>query len=379
MGRYAPASLHPSLADDYNRRGVTQLVARRFDLKTFPPIPCIVRGFACLVLAATAGCAQNAKTAGDAKPMIVTGRTMGTTYTVKIAGPIKDRRLAEVKAEIEKRLQQVNDQMSTWQQDSEISRFNRYRQTDWFPVSKDFVAVVQEANRISQRSDGAFDVTVGPLVNLWSFGPENRPKKIPTDEEIAQRKQHVGHDRLRFRTNDPALSKADPELTVDLSAIAKGYGVDVIAKYIESLKPTGYMVEIGGEVRCGGTKADGSPWRIGIQSPQSASKAADRIVELKDKALATSGDYRNYFEHNGKRYSHTIDPRTGRPVEHKLVSVSVIADTCTTADAWATTLMVLGPDAGYELAKKQGLAVLMIVRVGERFEVKATGGFSGER
>ena len=321
----------------------------------------------------SAGCGRN-----DGKTVTITGETMGTTYTVKVSGWPKDRNIADVKAEIKKRLATVNDQMSTWQKDSEISRFNQSRSTDEFTVSPATVTVVQEAARISILSDGAFDVTVGPLVNLWSFGPENRPKKIPTDAEIAQRMQTTGNRHLRFQAKPPALWKTIPELTVDLSAIAKGHGVDVIAGYLESLRVGGYMVEIGGEVRCKGTKADGSPWTIGIQSPDGNKKPA-RVVRLKNQAMATSGDYRNYFEHDGQRYSHTIDPRTGKPVTHKLVSVSVIAETCKAADAWATALMVLGPEAGYNLAKKQKLAVLMIVRDGKKFVIRTTPGFPEEK
>jgi thiamine biosynthesis lipoprotein len=282
---------------------------------------------------------------------------------------------AEVKAGIEDRLETVNRQMSTWRKDSEISRFNAYAGTDWFPISADTLTVLKEAHRISELSGGKFDITVMPLVNLWSFGPENRPQKVPSEEEIAAKRQSVGYTLLAFRTDGPAVRKSRSGVTVDLSAIAKGFGVDKLAEYLDSLGVPGYMVEIGGEVGCKGTKADGSPWRIGIQSPKQLKQSAFRVVPLHDRAMATSGDYRNYFEQDGKRYSHTIDPHTGRPVTHKLVSATVVTETCMTADGLATAIMVLGPEAGYNFAVKNNLAVLLIVADGKKFRQRATPAF----
>ncbi|MCH8828722.1 MAG: FAD:protein FMN transferase [Planctomycetes bacterium] len=305
----------------------------------------------------------------------ITGRTMGTTYSVKISGLPSSVAKKVVKAEIDKRLERVNDQMSTYRSHSELSRFNRRRKTDWFAVSADTATVVTEAIRIGELSGGAFDVTVGPLVNLWSFGPGNRPKTIPADEKIAAARKRTGREKLAVRLKPPALKKTLAGVSVDLSAIAKGFGVDKVAEYLDTLKLRGYMVEIGGEVRCRGTKADGSDWTIGIQSPKQKQHAADRAVTLHNAAMATSGDYRNYFEKDGKRYSHTIDPRTGRPVGHRLVSVSVIAKNCMAADALATAIMVLGPEHGYNFAKKQNLDVFLLISSGGRFVEKSTPGF----
>lgn len=300
---------------------------------------------------------------------------MGTTWTVKIAGLPSTADPEQVQAEIERILETVNRQMSTWRDDSEVSRFNAHRETGWFDVSADVAAVVAEADRISRLSGGAFDVTVGPLVNLWSFGPENRPQKTPTDAEIAAQRGRVGFSRLAVRSDEPALMKSEPELAVDLSAIAKGFGVDRVAEYLDSLQARGYMVEIGGEVRCRGTKSDGGAWKIGVRSPEQLKNSPYRVVALTDRAMATSGDYLNYFEQDGKRYSHTIDPRTGKPVKHRLVSVSVIAETCMTADALATALMVLGPEAGTSFAEEHDLAVLLIVSEGGRYREIATPAF----
>lgn len=335
---------------------------------------------AACVLALSAALAVTAAGCNRAKPqsdvVTISGRTMGTTYSVKIAGLPQAHTREQVQKEIAKRLETVDRQMSTWRKDSEISRFNAQRGTGWFPVSPDTAKVVQEANRISELSAGAFDVTVGPLVNLWSFGPENRPQRVPADEEIAKRRQSVGFGKLDVRANPPALRKADPALSVDLSAIAKGFGVDRVAEYLDSLNAAGYMVEIGGEVRCRGSRSDGGDWRIGIQSPADVGALSVRAVALKNRSLATSGDYRNYFEQDGRRYSHTIDPRTGRPVRHALASVSVLAESCMTADALATTIMVLGPERGREFARRHKLAVLLLVAEGDGFRQIATPAFN---
>lgn len=329
---------------------------------------------AAVVLAALSGCSRT--TSPDVAATI-RGKTMGTTYTVKLAELPAGKTAADVKAVIDARLETVNRQMSTWRKDSEISRFNAHAGTDWFPVSADTVTVLREAQRISELSGGKFDVTVMPLVNLWSFGPENRPRKTPSDEEIARRKQSVGYRLLELRENPPAVRKTRSDVTVDLSAIAKGFGVDRVAGELDLLGVTGYMVEIGGEVRCQGTKGDGRPWQIAIQSPAMSRDSAQRVVALRDshRAMATSGDYRNYFEQAGKRYSHTIDPQTGRPVTHKLASVSVVAGNCMTADGMATAIMVLGPEAGYNFAVKNNLAVLLLVADGESFAERRTPAF----
>jgi len=222
--------------------------------------------------------------------------------------------------------------------------------------------VVQAALDVSRTTDGALDVTVGPLVNLWSFGPESREPAVPSPAAIAERLAAVGWSRLEVRLDPPALRKRSGELEVDLSAIAKGHGVDVLAGLLEARGCLDYLVEIGGEVRVRGHRADGAPWTIGIEAPDTGARRVAEVLTPGDAAVATSGDYRNFFEAGGKRYSHTIDPRTGRPIEHGPAAVTVVADTCTLADAMATALMVLGPEAGRALAVREGLATLFFVR-----------------
>ena len=322
-----------------------------------------------------AGCKQRVEVAGTT----LAGATMGTSYTIRLIEIPKGETAAKLKQAVDDALERVNDQMSTYRPESELSRFNASQSTDWFPVSQETATVVAEAQRVSEASNGAFDATVMPLVNLWSFGPEARPDVVPSEEELAERRSHVGYEKLEVRLDPPALRKADPRMSVDLSAIAKGYGVDVVAELLDARGVQAYMVEIGGEVRTRGPKPDGDLWHIGIERPAANRRAVEMIVDLENDAMATSGDYRNYFEAGGKRYSHTIDPRTGRPIEHTLVSASVFAPTCMTADAYATTAMVLGPGEGYDWLVEHEAPALLIVKVGDRFVEKPTPAFEARK
>ncbi|WP_233216494.1 FAD:protein FMN transferase [Blastopirellula marina] len=309
------------------------------------------------LLLLAAGCSPAAPA-----PVELTGRTMGTTYSVKVVAPSDRFDAKALQQQIDERLVEINQEMSTYIADSELSRFNQSQAGDWFPVSAELAEVVALAKKISEDSDGAFDVTVGPMVNLWNFGPDHHPEKVPTDAAIAAALANIGDDKLEVRLDPPALKKSVDGLYVDLSAIAKGYGVDKIAELVAAAGVDAYMVEIGGEVRAAGRKPDVSPWRIAIEKPIPGTRAIQQILELSDESLATSGDYRNFFEVDGQTFSHTIDPKTGRPLAHTLASVSVLHDDCAAADALATTLMVLGPDRGYNWAEEHKLAVLLLIR-----------------
>lgn len=299
---------------------------------------------------------------------------MGTAYTVKVP-PQSDQGRKEIKTRIDAALERLNQQMSTYIADSEISLFNQSKATDWMAVSNSTAEVVATAQKVSEISEGAFDITVGPLVNLWGFGPDQRPTRAPDDATIAAIRARIGHTLLDVRSEPPALRKTNPELYVDLSGIAKGYGVDIVAGVLEKLGISDYLVEIGGELRASGRKPSGEPWRIGIERPQAGARSVQRVIELRDTALATSGDYRNFFEQDGKRYSHTIDPATGRPIEHNLASVTVVDDSTMFADAMATAMMVLGSEAGYRLAEQEELAVLFLIKAEAGFEEKASSRF----
>jgi FAD:protein FMN transferase len=303
--------------------------------------------------------------------LTLTGETMGTSYTVRaVTGKLPTNR-EHLQAAIDERLEQINDRMSNWRPDSELSRFNRHREDDWFPVSAETAEVVAAGLRIGRETNGAFDVTVGPLVRLWQFGPEPG-RQPPTPEELAAARERVGLDLVEVRDNPPALRKRRPDVEVDLSGIAKGYGVDALARLLDERGFTNYLVEIGGEIRTRGRRPDGTAWRVGIEVPEHHRRAVQRIIELENRSLATSGDYRNYREVDGRRWSHTIDPRTGEPIGHTLASVSVIADTCMESDALATALMVLGPEDAYDWAVGHDLPVLLIVRETNGFVEHAT-------
>ncbi len=294
------------------------------------------------------------------------GETMGTTYHIKLV-PVGETSVDALKQSIDEELAEVNRQMSTWDPQSELSRFNQFQKTTWFPVSPELARVVRTANTISDQCDGAFDVTVMPLVNLWHFGPEGRDRsKLPSDAEIEDARSRIGYQFLHVQDEPPALRKDKPGLTVDLSAIAKGYGVDVVAELLERSGIENYLVEIGGEIRAGGVKPNGERFVVGIEKPTPFARVVHSKVPLEGSAMATSGDYRNFFEIEGRRYSHTIDPRTGRPVTHPAASVSVVAANCMEADAFATMLMVLGPDAGYNWAEEHGCAAVFLNHSGER-------------
>lgn len=313
---------------------------------------------------------------GGPEQQNLNGQTMGTYYSVKYVADSSLSAPENLQKEIDRLLEEVNDQMSTYRPNSELSRFNQSREVNKpFPVSAATAKVVKEAIRINQLTDGALDVTVGPLVNLWGFGPEGRITKAPTDEELANRRVWTGINNLSVKGN--SLIKSIPELYVDLSSIAKGYGVDVVAEYLESQNIKDYMVDIGGEVRTSGNNGKGNPWRIAIEKPSDSGMAqsAQEIIKPGNMSIATSGDYRNYFEQNGVRYSHTINPKTGRPITHNLVSITVIAQTCMSADGFSTGLDVLGPEKGMEVAEKLNIPVFMIVKTKDGFEERYSPAF----
>ena len=324
----------------------------------------------CLLLA---GCRSDSPAR---KLILVNGSTMGTVYTVKVTEPLTGLDKDDLKGNIDKILTSVNDRMSTYRQDSELSRLNSNSSMSWLDVSPEMVAVVTEAIYVSKLTQGAFDVTVGPLVNLWGFGPQRLPEKVPTDNAISEALAKTGYQHIKLRVTPPAVKKELAALYIDLSGIAKGYAVDKIADYLESIGIANYLVEVGGELRGKGLNERGLPWIIAIEKPDIGDRAVQRLIHIKDKGLATSGDYRNYFERDGQRFSHTINPESGRPITHKLASVTVISASAIRADAMATALMVLGPEQGFEFASRENLAAFFIVKGPHGFVEKNTEPFN---
>ncbi|MFN9549164.1 MAG: FAD:protein FMN transferase [Pirellulaceae bacterium] len=325
----------------------------------------VVAGFVGLWMLARAWQAPISTPQGQ---IAIQGQTMGTTYTVRLHAAPANLDANQLKRQIDQRLEDVNRMMSTYLPESEVSRFTSHPVDQWFEISTQTAKVVQQALELSRLSGGYYDITVAPLVNLWGFGPEGQIEKRPSEEQIALAKKKVGFQYLEVEPSTPAIRKTLPGLAIDLSSIAKGYGVDQVAELLDQLKVKDYFVEIGGEVRVLGRNPSGVPWRIGIEAPLEDIRQASIVLPMAGGSVATSGDYRNFFEDStGHRYSHTIDPHTAQPVQSTLASVTVIADQCSLADGLATTIMALGSRRGMELAEKEGWAVLLMDRVGKSF------------
>ena len=305
---------------------------------------------------------------GDPSPrrqLTFVGETMGTTYAVKVVssrpgGP----RQRQIRQAVLAALEQVDSRMSTYRPSSELSRFNRWQETTPFEVSGPTFEAFRLALEASEVSGGAFDVTVGPLVEAWGFGPGGRRSRQPSEDDIRELLAVTGYRSLELDASAQTIRKKIPEIYCDLSGVAKGYGVDRVATALDGLGAAHYMIEVGGEIRTRGRNLEGRAWQLAIESPTAAG-AIHRVVPVSGAALATSGDYRNQYDLEGLRVSHTIDPRVGRPVEHSLASVSVVHSRCALADAFATALMVLGPDEGWRLAVRENLAALFLIRDSE--------------
>lgn len=311
----------------------------------------------------------------DEKLFVIDGLTMGTSYTIKINAKLTAAETKQITDGINSILNDVNQKMSTYITDSELSHINQARTSDWIMISDELYTVVKSAIEIGQLTNGAFDITIGPVVNLWGFGPENRPEQVPSESDIHHALQQTGYHHLQLMASPAAIKKGRNAAYLDLSGIAKGRAVDRIANYLLQHHYRNFMVEIGGEVSAKGINKNGISWRIGIEKPVTKQRIVQRIISLDNISMATSGDYRNYFEQNGLRYSHTIDPKTGHPITHKLASVTVLHPSAMVADALATGLLVMGTTAGYELAEKQNIAALFLTGPETLFNEKYTKAF----
>jgi FAD:protein FMN transferase len=296
----------------------------------------------------------------------LSGRTMGTSWSISYLPDSRSVPAQELQKGVADILERINSSMSTYRKNSEITRFNQAPGDQWVSASPDFFQVLEAALKIGQISGGAYDVTVGPLVDRWGFGPGHQLPNIPEKKEIAAILSSVGQQRLKIDSNSQTIMKP-AGLSLDLSSIAKGYAVDKVAEYMLGQHIDNFLVEVGGEMRLSGRSARGDDWRIAIEQPDGGSRGIARTIALTDAAVATSGDYRNYFELDDKRYSHTIDPRTGHPIIHDLVSVTIVHPSAMMADGWATALTVLGTAQAMSVAQEQGLAVYFIRREGDAF------------
>lgn len=303
------------------------------------------------------------------------GSTMGTTYHVKLvfAEAHSNAQVMEFKAKIQRSLDKIDELMSTYKPDSEISRFNRLKVGGGLTVSPETNEVITSAQKITSLSAGLFDVTVGPLIELWGFGSKTGKLIPPTQSQIDIIAQSIGSDHFELINGN--LKKLKPS-QMDLSAIAKGYAVDQVAVMLDKLGAPNYLIEVGGEIRAKGLNQYGKVWVLGIEQPDFLGRKAYTSLNLKNASMATSGDYRNFFEYEGKRYSHTINPKTFYPVQHQLSSVTVVSDSCMISDALATALMIMGEEKGYEFAVQNKIMAFFIFRVSEGFRSKSTPSFA---
>lgn len=298
---------------------------------------------------------------------------MGTTYAVTLVD-VEERRVKALEREVAKKLVEINQIFSTYIPDSELNRLNDQPPGEPLEVSTELFQVLRMSADIFRKSAGAFDPTVMPLVNMWGFGPADRRGEAPAPEAVTQVLDLIGFDALILDETSRTATRTR-DITIDLSAIAKGYGVDLLAELLESHGLENYMIEIGGELRVRGQNAYGGDWRIAIEDASGASVAAT-IIALTDRGIATSGDYRNYFELDGKRFSHTIDPRSGYPIDHDLAAVTVIAANAALADSWATAFSVIGAEKALIVADREDIAVLLLVKTSEGFESRLNDAFT---
>jgi thiamine biosynthesis lipoprotein len=310
----------------------------------------------------------------------LSGSIQGTTYHVKAVTRGLDVTPEALKADVEAVFRMVDAQLSNWREDSEISGFNRQRTTDWQTVSPAILHLVSVAREIHERTSGCYDLTVKPLFELWGFA--RHEQVVPDAAAIRQTLSHVGMEKLELDPANRRLRKQDPQVEIGLDSIAQGYTVAVLAQLLEDRGIQNYLAEIGGEMKVKGTKADGSPWRVAIEKPTPMAREVQRILDLHEAAgvaVMTSGTYRNFFESGGKSYSHILDPRTGQPVTHNLLSTTVLHEDPTLADAWSTALLCVGEVEGARLAEEESLKALFIYREGDQLKEWTSSEFTAEK
>ena len=297
----------------------------------------------------------------EPSPVSISGQTMGTTYNVTVVDNPLRLSKENLKKHIEKALNEVNKKMSNWYDHSEISAVNDDTRGKPIDLSQELFDVINISTDIHNKSNGAFDITAAPLINLWGFGPNKSERKVPSVSEVNAALELVGQKKLlKLIPGLNQLKKRNSLVSINLSAIAKGYGIDKVASTLKKQKIQNFLVEIGGDLITSGTNKNGNAWSIGIEAPKVESRIVQSVIKIQNQAMATSGDYKNFFEKNGIRYSHIIDPKTGYPIRHKTLSVTVVAETAALADGWATAMLVLGNNDGMIVANKLGIPVFFI-------------------
>jgi thiamine biosynthesis lipoprotein len=324
------------------------------------------KGFVLALFVALSGCGN-----GDSMESFG-GPTMGSTYSIKYVRNEELPAPQAVQVEVEKILADVDRQMSTYRSDSDIERFNDLPANRCQTMPVPILELVRVGEQLSLQSEGSYDLTVEPLMNLWGFGPQAREEKVPSTEALTHAMQRVGHTHLRI--DGDQLCK-DTAVEVDFNSIAAGYTVDTIAAKLESMGIHNYLAEVTGELKAAGKKLDGSPWKIALEEPRANQQVAERIINVDGYGVSTSGDYRNYFEQDGHRYSHTFDARTGAPITHNLASVTVINPSTLMADGLSTLLLILGPERGWDYAQKHNIGAFFVIRADTGFVTRANQAF----
>lgn len=313
----------------------------------------------------------------QSRPQIdINGKTMGTFYSVKVSGDIAISK-EQLQHQIDTLLEQANDDISTYRADSVLSRFNHSHSTNPQAIPRGMANIILMAQRIGRDTGGAIDITIGPLINLWGFGSDKRPVKVPTQQQIAAAQKKVGLQHLNLFSGSRGewLQKDLPGMYVDLSTLGEGYGTDELVRLMTRNGITNYLVLVGGAVSAHGVNSQGKPWRVAIQKPTDRENAVQALVDLQGYSISTAGSYRNYFELDGQHYSHIIDPSTSKPIQHRLVSATVIASSALEADGWDTGLMVLDTEKALQLAQERGLAAYLISKTNDGFSTVMTPQF----
>ncbi len=324
-------------------------------------IPALVLGALVLV-----GCAEE-KPADDEMVTELEGTVFGTFFHITLPGEWPEVELEAIRDDVRQALDHVDSRMSTYREDSDLNRLNQAPEGEWVELPESVLELMRISREVADHTRGGFDITVGGLVNLWGFGPEGRPTRIPDTADLEQALAATGIGRLELDT-ESRRARRQADFFVDLSGIAKGHGVDAVGQVLEQHGVAHFLINIGGDVLAGGRRSAQRPWRIGVEQPDRGD--VPLAVPLENMAVTTSGDYRNFFEHNGERFSHIIDPRTGRPVAHGLASVTVLHPSTTWADAYATGLLVLGPGQAMAVAEEHGLKIILITRSDDGFRTE---------
>ena len=327
---------------------------------------------------ALAACASAPPMTGET---LISGETMGSAWTIKLAGRLPASPEA-LRAGAQAQFDAVNLALSTYRSDSALSRFNADESGEWVAVDAELAEVLAYALSLAQASDGAYDVTVGPLVNLWGFGPDPATNRVPETTAIDAARARVGWRDVQVEAASHRARKR-PGMRVDLSSLGKGRGVDRVAEYLDAQGVTNYLIDLSGKLRARGSNARGAPWRIAVERPAADATSglpeiATAVVELHDESVATAGDYRRFFESGGRHYSHIIDPRTGYPVTHSTVSSTAIAANCMQADALATVMMVMPPDQALALADREHLRALLISHLDGKYAMRRSANWPRE-